>query len=87
METQNTQESIISRFFYTILFFVVGYFISTLVFVITAFQFIYTALTGKSQERLQQFTANLAQYAKDVINYLTFNTTEKPWPMGEWDKN
>lgn len=87
METQSTKESIISRFFYSVLFLVIGYFISTVVFFTTVFQFIYTAITGKSQERLQQFTANLAQYAKDVINYLTFNREEKPWPMSEWDSN
>jgi len=86
-ETQNPKEPIISRLLYSVLILIIEYFISTVVFVTTVFQFIYTAILGKSQERVQKFTANLAHYAKDVINYLTFNSEKKPWPMGEWDTN
>lgn len=85
--TSQTKQPIISRFFYTVLFLIIGHLITMIVFATTVFQFIYTTITGKSQERIQAFTANLAHYAKDVIDYLTFNSEKKPWPMSEWDSN
>lgn len=83
-KTQSSKESLVARFVYTVLFLVIGYFISTVVFFTTVFQFIYTMIFGKNQERVLAFTAYVGQYAKDVIDYLTFNSDIKPWPMSEW---
>ena len=85
-ETQNPKQPLLSRFFYMILFLIIGHFISTVVFFTTVFQFIYTWIFGKAHERVLKFTSNLSLYAKEIIDYLTFNSEEKPWPMGEWEK-
>ncbi|MBU1667293.1 DUF4389 domain-containing protein [bacterium] len=85
-EVQNSKQPLRSRFFYMILFLIIGHFISAIVFLSTLFQFIYTWIFGKSQERVLEFTSNLSLFAKEIIDYLTFNSEEKPWPIGEWGK-
>jgi len=48
-------------------------------------QFFYVLLTGETKEGLKAFGHSLAIYSYEVIDYLTFNTDEKPFPFdGVW---
>ena len=48
-------------------------------------QFFYVLLTGETKAELKAFGHSLAIYSYEVIDYLTFNTDEKPFPFdGAW---
>ena len=51
---------------------------------VVLFQFGHTLITRQTNERLLGFGASLAVYIQYVVQYLTYNTDEKPFPFGEW---
>lgn len=48
-------------------------------------QFFYVLLTGEAKDELKAFGHSLAIYSYEIIEYLTFNTNDKPFPFeGSW---
>jgi len=76
----------VARALYTLLYLVIGRFISMVLFVIVITQYIYSWLTGAPNENILTFTANMGEYTKQLVSYVGFNTDEKPWPVGDWPK-
>lgn len=72
------------RVLYTILYLIIGRFISMVLFVIVICQFIYSWVIDEPNEKLLYFTSGLAEYSKQLISYVGFNSEEKPWPVGDW---
>jgi hypothetical protein len=50
---------------------------------VVVIQFFHVLLTGETNERLKAFGHSLALYSFQVVNYLTFNTETKPFPLDE----
>ena len=84
VETNRREKPGLSRALYTLLYLIIGRFISMVLFVIAITQYIYSWLTGEPNEKILHFTEDLAQYTKQLVSYVGFNTDEKPWPVGEW---
>lgn len=74
----------LKRVLYTILYLFIGRFISMVLFVIVITQFIYIWLAGEPNDKILQFTKGMAEYTKQLVEYVGFNTNEKPWPAGDW---
>ena len=72
------------RVLYTILYLTINRFISMFLFLITVCQFIYSWLIGEPNDKLLHFTSGLAEYSKQLVSYIGFNSDERPWPVGEW---
>ena len=52
---------------------------------VVVIQFFYVLLTGETKDQLKSFGHSLAIYSYEVIEYLTFNTDDKPFPFeGVW---
>ena len=83
-ETNEREKPGLSRALYTILFLIIIRLISMVLFVIAITQYIYSWLTGEPNEKILYFTEGLAEYSKELVSYVGFNTDEKPWPVGEW---
>ena len=73
------------RFFFMIILAVL-YGISRLVVTaVVVIQFFNVLLQGEKNESLLTFGRSLAIYSFEVVDYLTFNRDEKPFPFdGEW---
>lgn len=84
IETTKRGKPGVSRGLYTILYLLVGRFISMVLFVIAITQYIYFWLTGEPNEKILVFTKDLGEYMKQLVSYVGFNTDEKPWPIGDW---
>lgn len=84
IETNKCVKPGVLRALYTILYLIIGRFISMVLFIIAITQFIYCWLTGEPNEKILHFTENLSEYAKQLVSYVGFNTDEKPWPAGDW---
>ncbi len=74
----------IERVLYTILYLIIGRFISMVLFIVTITQFIYSWLGDKPNAKILVFSQNMAEYTKQLVEYVGFNTNEKPWPIGDW---
>ena len=83
-ETNEREKPGLLRALYTILFLIIIRLISMVLFVIAITQYIYSWLTGEPNEKILYFTEGLAEYSKQLVSYVGFNTDEKPWPVGEW---
>jgi hypothetical protein len=84
VETNEIERPGLSRALYTILFLIIIRLISMVLFVIAITQFIYSWLTGEPNDKILYFTEGLAEYSKQMVSYVGFNTEEKPWPVGKW---
>ena len=52
--------------------------------VVVLFQFVHVLITGKPNAQALGLGEGLARYYKELVQYVTFNTDEKPFPFGEW---
>jgi len=84
IETNQQPKADLARVLYTILYLIIGRFISMILFVITVSQFIYSWLIGEPNDKLLSFTVGLAEYSKQLVSYICFNINERPWPAGDW---
>ena len=53
-------------------------------FVVILFQFLTVLFTAETNERLVSFGQSLSIYQYQLMMYLTYNSEEHPFPMGEW---
>lgn len=50
--------------------------------VVVVIGFLYVLFTGEVNGQLRQAGQSIAAYSYELIRYLTFNTDDKPFPMG-----
>lgn len=62
-------------------FFVVGYFITTIIIMISIFQFLSSLLREKNNTLLLKISEKLSCYSHQIDRFLTFNTDKKPFPF------
>ena len=84
IETNEREKPGIVRALYILLYLIIIRLISMVLFVIAITQYIYSWLTGEPNEKILYFTEGLAEYSKQLVSYVGFNTDEKPWPVGDW---
>ena len=53
-------------------------------FAVVFFQFLTVLFTAETNKRLVSFGQNLSTYQYQIIIFLTYNSEEHPYPMGEW---
>lgn len=72
------------RLLFMLLFSLVLY-VAGLVLAITIFfQIIVNLITSESNVRIKTFSHNLNIYIHELLQYLTYNTEEKPYPFKDW---
>jgi len=47
-------------------------------------QFVFVLLTGSANENLQRFGKSMGIYLQLVVEYLSYNQEEKPFPFAPW---
>lgn len=73
-----------TRLIYLILYAVIFRVASIVLFAITIIQFLKALLTGSPFERIQSFGGALAEYNKQLVAFLSYQSDEKPFPVGPW---
>ena len=51
---------------------------------VTIIQFLFAILTGQGNENLRRFGSSLGQFAKQIVDFLSYNSEDKPFPFAEW---
>lgn len=71
------------RLIYMLLFMIVWGIAEFVLFWVVVFQFIYS-FSGRQNENLQRFGRSMAVFMADIVQFLTYNTEEHPFPLSDW---
>jgi len=52
--------------------------------VLVVVQFLFALITGKDNVNLRHFGDALSQYIFQILQYLSYNSWDKPFPFAEW---
>lgn len=67
------------------LFFGLAYTVSeTVLTLVIIFQFLAALITGRVNDALLRFGANLTQYVYQILQFVTFNNETLPFPFSDW---
>lgn len=72
------------RGLYMLLFYIIFSIAELVLALVVIFQFVLLLITGKTNERLLEFGDDLSVFIYQVLQFLTFNTEEKPFPFAPW---
>ena len=72
------------RGLYMLLFAVIYWVAETVLAAVAILQFIFLLVARSPNERLQEFGDDLSVYFYQIVQFLTFNTEEKPFPFKVW---
>jgi hypothetical protein len=74
----------LTRGLFMILFLVISRFVSIGVLMIAVFQFLCTLIVGKPNDNAMRFGKDLSFYQAEIIQFLSYNVENKPWPFSPW---
>lgn len=72
------------RLLFIVIYGAVLWIVSIVLLFVVVFQFLSVLFTRETQKNLLGFGGSLAEYVRQVVNYLTFNSEFKPFPFGDW---
>lgn len=85
--TDNIKEpSIWIRGLYMLLFAIFYSLAEIVLFAVVIFQFALKLFTGETNERLRALGQSFATYIYQTIQFLNFNSEDKPYPFAAWPK-
>lgn len=74
------------RLAYMVLFAIILYVVSFIMSVVVIIQFIISLITGQNNLNLRSFGYSLSTYIYQTLQFLTYNSEEKPFPFADWPK-
>jgi len=72
------------RLLFMLLFAVISWVAKLVLIAVVIFQFLVKLFTGGMNERTLDLGGQLSSYIYQILNYLTFNTEERPFPFTDW---
>ena len=73
------------RLVFMIIFIVIANVAAIVASVIVVLSFLWVLFTGETNDQLRHAGRALASYFQDIVRYLTYNSDQKPYPLGgEW---
>jgi Domain of unknown function (DUF4389) len=72
------------RGLYMLIFAVIYSITEFVIFAVVVFQFLATLFTGHRNQRLLDFGAALGTFVYQILQFVTYNSDEKPFPFGAW---
>lgn len=54
--------------------------------VVAVVQFLFALLSGERNEHLRSFGASLAEFTRQLLRYLAYDTNERPFPFADWPR-
>ncbi len=73
-----------NRLVYMILYSVVYSIAEIVFFALVVFQFLSKAITGTLNDNLCVFSSSLTLYIKQILDFLSYATEIKPYPLSDW---
>jgi len=76
--------TIILRFLFTLLFAVLGWLTLWVLAAVILLQFGFWAINTDKNQKLHDFAGQVTSYMKNILDYVTIQTDEKPFPFAKW---
>ncbi|MCK5360790.1 MAG: DUF4389 domain-containing protein [Gammaproteobacteria bacterium] len=73
------------RVLYMAIFVIIFNLVEILIAALVVFQILVLLFTGEKNRRLLSFGSTLGNYVYRILQFLTFNSEEKPFPFSDWD--
>jgi hypothetical protein len=58
--------------------------VKVVAFIVIVFQFLTVLFTADTNKKLLRFGQSLSTYQYQIMLFLTYNSEEHPFPMGDW---
>lgn len=75
------------RGFYMLMFMFLLGVAKFVIFAVIVFQFLTVLFTAETNENLVRFGQSLSIYQYQIMIFLTYNSEEHPFPLGDWPDN
>jgi len=72
------------RLLYMLLFGLLLNISGTVMLAVVVLQFIFTLAYGEQNPNLLRFSDSLAEFIRQALKFVSYNTEEKPFPFKEW---
>jgi len=60
---------------------------SVVMWVLVSLQFLFSLVTGSDNRNLRRFGHSLSQYIYQALQFLIYNSEEKPFPFSDWPES
>ena len=80
------QQSTWIRGLYMVLFSILYTIADFVLFAVVIFQFVLKLLTGDTNDRLRKLGLSISTYIYEILQFLSFNSEQHPYPFGTWPK-
>lgn len=74
------------RTFFMVVFYLVFRVLDIVLLLVTLGQWLHQVMTGAQHAALKDFGASLGLYAKQIVDFLSAASEEKPFPFQDWPK-
>ena len=78
-----SKETVI-RLLYVVLYALIYAVAEVVVAAVVILQFGFKLVTGNINDRLNNFSASLNRFIYQILEFATFRSDEKPFPLGDW---
>ena len=72
------------RFAFMLLFTIVLSVVSHVIGLLVILQFIFVLVAGKDNEKLRLLGSSFSTFIFQILQFLTYNSEEKPFPFSDW---
>jgi len=72
------------RLLFVILFALIYSAAEVVLVAVVVIQFGFVLITGERNQKLLDFGATLSKFIYQILQFVTFNTDEKPFPFADW---
>ncbi|MGB8276266.1 MAG: DUF4389 domain-containing protein [Alphaproteobacteria bacterium] len=83
-ETADKRRQVWIRGLFMLLFMLFYHVAEIVGFAVVLFQFVHVLVAGRTNAQALSLGEGLAQYYKQIVRYLTFNSEDRPFPFGDW---
>jgi len=80
------QQSTWIRGLYMVLFSIFYTIADFVLFAVVVFQFVLKLFTGDTNDRLRRLGLSISTYIYEILQFLSFNNEQHPYPFGTWPK-
>ena len=80
------QQSTWKRGLYMVLFSIFYTIADFVLFAVVVFQFVLKLFTGDTNDRLRKLGLSISTYVYEILQFLSFNSEQHPYPFGTWPK-
>lgn len=83
-EVQKLDDAFWVRTVFVVLFYCVFRILDVVLLMLVVAQWFYQLFTGRLHKTLLRFSSALGVYAKQIIDFVSHNSSSKPYPFSDW---